>query len=127
MTLACSHAAAGPEKTRVATRPTAVVTGGTGVFWLLLCNVVLFALDHLAHQSWVQQLYLFNAHPRWWQFITSAFCHGSFEHLSGNMFMLYVFGKIVEEEEGVAGVWVTYIICSLGGLPAISSNLFPSC
>lgn len=29
--------------------------------------------------------------------------------------MLYVFGRIVEEEEGIAGVWGTYITCALGG------------
>lgn len=28
--------------------------------------------------------------------------------------MLYVFGKIVEEEEGILGVWSTYIITALG-------------
>ncbi|KAK9798160.1 hypothetical protein WJX73_002057 [Symbiochloris irregularis] len=38
----------------------------------------------------------------------------AFEHLSGNMFMLYVFGRIVEEEEGIAGVWGTYLTCALG-------------
>lgn len=86
------------------------------MFCLLLANVVLFVLDHVAHLSWVQGLYLYNARARWWQFITAAFCHGSFEHLSGNLFMLYVFGRIVEEEEGVAGVWGTYLICALGAL-----------
>ncbi|CAD7702513.1 unnamed protein product [Ostreobium quekettii] len=29
--------------------------------------------------------------------------------------MLYVFGKLVEEEEGALGVWTTYIVCALGG------------
>ena len=28
--------------------------------------------------------------------------------------MLYTFGKIVEEEEGAAAVWLTYIVCALG-------------
>lgn len=28
--------------------------------------------------------------------------------------MLYVFGRIVEEEEGGLGVWLTYIVCSVG-------------
>ena len=30
-----------------------------------------------------------------WQFLTHAFCHGSYEHLSGNLFNLVVFGKLV--------------------------------
>ena len=28
--------------------------------------------------------------------------------------MLYVFGRIVEEEEGAPGVWGTYLVCALG-------------
>jgi hypothetical protein len=28
--------------------------------------------------------------------------------------MLYTFGKIVEEEEGAAAVWITYVVCSAG-------------
>ena len=48
------------------------------------------------------------------QFLTSAFCHHDFNHLSSNAFMLYVFGRIVEEEEGAPGVWGTYLVCALG-------------
>lgn len=33
---------------------------------------------------------------RRWQFVTAAFAHASWEHLSSNIFMLYVFGRIVE-------------------------------
>ena len=29
--------------------------------------------------------------------------------------MLYTFGKIVEEEEGPGALWLTYIVCSVGG------------
>lgn len=46
----------------------------------------------------VSRLYLYHTGPRWWQYLTSAFCHGSWQHLSSNAFMLYVFGRIVEEE-----------------------------
>ena len=59
-------------------------------------------------------LYLHTRNPQWWQFITAAFCHYSWDHLSSNLFMLYTFGKIVEEEEGAAAVWLTYIVCALG-------------
>ena len=44
-----------------------------------------------------------------------GFIHaGSWSHISSNAFMLYVFGRSVEEEEGPFGVWATYIICALG-------------
>lgn len=61
-----------------------------------------------------QLLYLHNAAPKWWQFITCSFCHASFDHLSGNLFMLLVFGKSVESEERAAGVWLAYLACGVG-------------
>lgn len=85
-----------------------------GVFWLCFTNVVVFVLDHVFQWKWMSQLYLYHASPRWWQFVTSAFCHASWEHLSSNLFLLYVFGKLVEEQEGAIGVWCAYIICALG-------------
>ena len=63
---------------------------------------------------WLPALYLHSQDPRWWQFVTAAFCHHSWDHLSSNLFMLYTFGKIVEEEEGSGAVWFTYVICALG-------------
>lgn len=33
------------------------------------------------------------------------------------MFMLLVFGRYVEEEGGVLGLWLTYLICGLGAMP----------
>lgn len=89
-------------------------TTGTGVFILLLLNLIIFVLDHTFHLPQIQRLYLDHIAPRWWQFITSSFCHGSWAHLSSNTFLLYVFGKIVEEEEGMWGVWFTYIITAVG-------------
>ena len=32
----------------------------------------------------------------------------------GNLFFLYVFGKLVEEEEGAFGVVASYLICGIG-------------
>ena len=90
---------------------------------MLLLNLIIFVLDHTFHLPQIQRLYLDHIGPRWWQFITSSFCHGSWAHLSSNTFMLYVFGKIVEEEEGILGVWSTYIITALGKLSKQHSTL----
>lgn len=38
------------------------------------------------------------------------------------MFLLYIFGKLVEEEEGSFGLWIIYIICAFGG--SVSGILF---
>lgn len=89
-------------------------TTGTGVFILLLLNLIIFVMDHTFHLPQIQRLYLDHLAPRWWQFLTSSFCHASWAHLSNNTFLLYVFGKIVEEEEGLWGVWFTYIITAVG-------------
>lgn len=43
-----------------------------------------------------------------------AFCHAGWEHLSNNLFLLFVFGRIVEEEEGAAGVWTSYLLSAIG-------------
>ena len=100
-----------------------------------------------------QLLYLHHASPKWWQFVTcalprqyaactclahalsisllaGAFCHGSFDHLSGNLFFLLTFGKAVESEERAAGVWLAYLACGVGSavaswllLPAMSRGV----
>ena len=87
--------------------------------------------DHVLHIPAVSQLlYLHLAHPKWWQFITCAFCHGSFDHLSGNLFFLLTFGKSIESEERAAGVWLAYLACGVGSalaswllLPAVSRGV----
>ncbi|GHP03599.1 hypothetical protein PPROV_000235400 [Pycnococcus provasolii] len=85
-----------------------------GVFALLAINFVLFALDHLFHQNWVKWLYLNHQRPVWFQFVTSTFCHANYAHLSSNAFFLYIFGKLVEEEEGTFGVWFAYLATGIG-------------
>lgn len=94
---------------------------GNGVFLLLLINLLVFAADHLLHWPGMQKLYLYHFKPHWWQFISCCFCHASWQHLSSNLFSLYVFGRIVEEEEGWFGVWLTYLVCGVGG--AVASYL----
>ena len=39
---------------------------------------------------------IFN-HKEWWRFITSGFIHADFMHLFINMFVLYSFGRFVED------------------------------
>ncbi|KAH9549985.1 hypothetical protein CY35_10G048800, partial [Sphagnum magellanicum] len=35
-------------------------------------------------------------------------------HLSSNLFFLYIFGKLVEEEEGSFAVWLSYLVTGVG-------------
>jgi len=49
-----------------------------------------------------------------WQFITHMFMHGSFEHLFGNMFALWMFGSILENFWGPKRFLTFYLVCGLG-------------
>ncbi|GMH37286.1 hypothetical protein BSKO_05159 [Bryopsis sp. KO-2023] len=99
-----------PEKAKAA-------SSGTGVFWLCLANAAMFLCQTL-NFGFVKELYLYHAFPQWWQFLTCSFCHASWQHLSSNIFMLYIFGKAVEEEGGSLGVVMTYLVCAIGGAVA---------
>lgn len=87
---------------------------GNGVFLLLVINIAFFLADHVLRLPAMQALYLNHLHPQWWQWLSHAFCHASWGHLSMNLFNLCVFGKLVEETEGAFGVVFTYIACALG-------------
>jgi membrane associated rhomboid family serine protease len=50
----------------------------------------------------------------WYQLITAMFCHANWHHLSSNLFFLYLFGRLVEEEEGAKGLIMSYLICGFG-------------
>ncbi len=89
-----------------------------GTFALVLVNIVMFALGKVMGPQVIRPLMLANFKPQWYQFITSIFCHANWQHLSGNLFLLFVFGKLVEEEEGVVGVVLTYFICGICGAAA---------
>eukprot|EP00877_Chromochloris_zofingiensis_P005978 jgi/Chrzof1/1633/Cz10g15050.t1 len=115
-----SQSAIQKRKPAAVSKPTVPLprSSGNGVFLLLLLNVVLFFLDHVLHLPFVKALYLNHAHPQWWQWITHAFCHANWEHLSMNLFNLCVFGKLVEETEGAVGVIFTYILTAVGAAVA---------
>lgn len=70
-------------------------------------------------------LYLNHQAPQWWQFLTCTFCHASWQHLSSNIFFLYIFGKAVEEEEGAFGVWFSYLVTGCGRPPGSGSARLP--
>lgn len=88
-----------------------------GVFGLIVINVIIFVLDHVLRLD-LGFLYLNHNHPHWYQFITSTFAHANWAHLSGNLFFLYIFGRIIEESEGTLGLIGAYLITGLG------ANLF---
>lgn len=85
-----------------------------GVFALLALNLAAYAADHGLHLPAMQGLYLPLDGGAWYQYGTSMFCHGDWQHLSGNLFFLLVFGRFVEERLGSAGVVLAFLACGLG-------------
>jgi membrane associated rhomboid family serine protease len=49
----------------------------------------------------------------WMTFVSSMFMHGSWMHLLGNMWFLWIFGNNVEDSMGAARFLVFYVLCGL--------------
>lgn len=70
--------------------------------------------DHWLRFPPIRCLYLYHDLPNWYQFITATFCHVNWSHLSSNLFFLYIFGKLVEEEGGGFALWLSYLVTGAG-------------
>ena len=51
----------------------------------------------------------------WWRIFTSAFFHLGLLHLGFNMYVLYLYGPIVERMYGSVEFAVAYLLCAAGG------------
>lgn len=91
-----------------------MLTGNTAIHSARTLAAITTRQRHGRVDGCAQSLYLNHAKPAWWQWVTHAVCHGSYGHLSGNLFNLYVFGRLVEETEGAFGVWFTFIVTAAG-------------
>ncbi|KAF3539701.1 hypothetical protein F2Q69_00025040 [Brassica cretica] len=72
-----------------------------GIFWIILINLGVYLADHFFQVRSIKSLYLHHNFPAW-------------NHLSSNLFFLYIFGKLVEEEEGNFGLWLSYLFTGVG-------------
>jgi membrane associated rhomboid family serine protease len=98
------------EETRLISSPRASLSYD-GVFSLIAINVMIFLLNAFGF-TWIQNhLFLIHWDPSIWQFFTFSFCHRDYFHLSSNLFFIYIFGKLIEEESGHWALWATYVIC----------------
>ena len=59
-----------------------------------------------------------GAAPRWWTLVSSMFLHGSWFHLLGNLWFLWVFGNNVEDAMGRARFLAFYLTCGLAAAAA---------
>jgi membrane associated rhomboid family serine protease len=89
---------------------------------LIGLNVVIFLLTYHPHlipgsttqeplRLTAQQFMLYPVNAYLWQFVSYAFLHGSWMHLIGNMYFLYLFGQTVNDRLGN----VSYLCLYLAG------------
>jgi membrane associated rhomboid family serine protease len=61
--------------------------------------------------------------PTWYTPLTSMFMHGSWFHIVGNLWFLWVFGNNVEDSMGRLRFVAFYVLCGLGAAAAqMASN-----
>jgi membrane associated rhomboid family serine protease len=59
-----------------------------------------------------------DARPSWHTLVTSMFMHGSWMHIIGNMWFLWIFGNNVEDAMGRARFLAFYLLCGLAAAGA---------
>jgi membrane associated rhomboid family serine protease len=52
---------------------------------------------------------------QWWRLVSYCFVHGGIIHLGMNMFVLYMFGSLVEKMWGRARFLILYLVSGMGG------------
>lgn len=58
----------------------------------------------------------------WWRLLTAAFLHGSWLHIAFNMYVLFLFGPVLERVLGHVRFTVLYVVAALGG--SVASYVF---
>lgn len=85
-------------------------------YWLILINAVVFIIQLLVHRF----TELFALDPQmalngaYWQFFTYMFLHGGITHIAINMFVLLIFGIVVERELGRNPYLALYLASGIG-------------
>ena len=88
--------------------------------WILIANIVIFALDRLLLKGALDNFGAFTIGTavfggRIWEFVTFQFLHASPLHLFGNMLGLYFTGAWLERWWGSPRFLLFYLLCGIGG------------
>jgi membrane associated rhomboid family serine protease len=106
---------------------------------LIVINVLIFFLTYSPGvdpftgkvirilRPWAEPFMLTPTQPHLWQFVTYAFLHGSYIHIIGNMYFLYLFGNNVNNKIGQVGYLAFYfagaILSGIGNTIANPSSI----
>jgi membrane associated rhomboid family serine protease len=93
-----------------------------GVKWLLISNVAMFLLVYLGSRVGLGGDFLLLAlapravvyHLAVWQLFTYLFIHAGIWHLLFNMFSLWMFGAMLEQDWGTRRFLKYYFVCGVG-------------
>ena len=87
---------------------------------LIIANCVIYLavmlipeVEHIC-AKYLQLYWIGSPLFRSYQFVTYMFLHGSFAHLFGNMFALWMFGRTLEYELGSRRFLIYYMVCGIG-------------
>ena len=80
---------------------------------LILANYATFFADRVLGAWPDKGLYLWHHRWRWWQLLSSCFCHADRAHLGGNTFLLLLFGRSIEDEVGGLGLVLAFCFCGV--------------
>ena len=88
--------------------------------YLLVANLVVFLLTSILLRYGVDLNSLCGLHYisapsfHWWQPITYMFLHADFGHIFFNMFAVWMFAPMIENEWGPRRFIIYYLVCGLG-------------
>ena len=88
--------------------------------YLLIANFIIFFLAAILQRYGVDLNdicglhYVSAATFHWWQPITYMFLHANFSHIFFNMFAVWMFAPMIEQEWGARRFSIYYLVCGLG-------------
>lgn len=88
--------------------------------YVLIANIVCWMLDVLLARVGIDVSGIFGLYyvtgPKFhlWQPLTYMFMHANFSHIFCNMFALWMFGPVIENEWGSKKFALYYLVCGLG-------------
>ena len=80
---------------------------------ILLCVLVFVFQDYWIVENFAMVSGLFFSEP--WRAVTSMFLHGSLTHILFNMFVLFMFGSVLEKRVGTSWFLLVYFISGICG------------
>lgn len=85
---------------------------------IIIINIAVFVIANLLFQDrfvgYLAAFYPFSPFFKSWQIVTHMFMHGSFMHILFNMFTLFSFGPILENNLGEKKYLILYFLSGLG-------------